>query len=33
VFYVVIRKLTARKKTESQAGVEAMINPTPHEAH
>jgi multidrug efflux pump subunit AcrB len=33
VFYVVIRKLTARKRTENQtAGIAAIIS-TPHEAH
>jgi multidrug efflux pump len=33
VFYVVIRKLTARKTFESKPTAEAVINPIPHEAH
>jgi hypothetical protein len=33
VFYVVIRKLTVRFKTVSEPAAEAVLNPTPHEAH
>jgi multidrug efflux pump subunit AcrB len=33
VFYVVIRKLTTRFKPRSQPAAEAVLNPTPHEAH
>src|SRR6266513_607981 len=33
VFYVVIRKLTARRTLESKPAAEIVINPTPHEAH
>src|SRR5438093_1518551 len=33
VFYVVIRKLTARRTLESKPAAEIVMNPTPHEAH
>ena len=33
VFYVVIRKLTARFKSTSQPAAEAVLTPLPHEAH
>ena len=33
VFYVVIRKLTARFKSTSQPAAATVLNPTPHEAH
>jgi multidrug efflux pump subunit AcrB len=33
VFYVVIRKLTARFKPARQSAAETVLNPTPHEAH
>jgi len=33
VFYVVIRKLTARFKPANQSAVATVLNPTPHEAH
>jgi len=33
VFYVVIRKLTARFKPTSQPAAETLLTPTPHEAH
>ena len=33
VFYVVIRKLTARRTLESKPADEIVMNPTPHEAH
>lgn len=33
VFYVVIRKLTVRKKTEPQLATVTAVTATPHEAH
>ena len=33
VFYVVIRKLTTRTKTENQTAVVPAITSLPHEAH
>ena len=33
VFYVVIRKLTSRRRVESQPTVEVVLKPIPHEAH
>jgi multidrug efflux pump len=33
VFYVVIRKLTARFKLSGQTAAETVLNPAPHEAH
>jgi len=33
VFYVVIRKLTTRTKTENQTAVVPALIPRPHEAH
>jgi gold/copper resistance efflux pump len=32
VFYVVIRKLTARVQSNQQPAVETVLHPTPHEA-
>ena len=33
VFYVVIRRLTARTRVESQPTAQVVLNPIPHEVH